>query len=661
MRSQKKLNTVVDNTVFRKLIEHSDEIITLIDKDFNVIYRSLATERITGYHIGEGRHFPVMDLLYKKDRPALAKVFEEISKTLGLSKTITLPLRHFDGHPVWFECKFKNMLQDDDVQAIVCISKDITKQRIINEKLEREQRHLRLLESVIINAKDSILITSAEPQQEPGPKILFVNEAFTAMTGYDLAEVVGQSPRFLQGPKTDANALKRMREAIQQWEPCEITIVNYKKNGEEFWVNLSISPVLDIKGNYTHWIAIQRDITEKKELEDLLHKSTNLAGIGGWNYDLVHRKVYWSPITCEIYEVDSNYQPSLREGIEIYKNPQDWELMQHHINMAVKKGESFDVEMEIITAKKNIKWVRIIGEPEMVGKYCFRVRGSFQDIDVRKKAEILAAEALAQKNHILESIGDGFFAVDKDWVVTYWNSKAEEELKYTKAEMLNHKLGDVFDGFLKSDSYKKYLYALKHDSAVHFEDYYSKLQKWFGISAYPSVDGLSVYFKDITARKVSEKLLIESEKRYSELFQLSPLPQWVFDVKTLKFLDVNAAAIYHYGYTRKEFLGITIKEIRPVEEIPKLEHTLKIAKTKKEFTSQGVFMHRKKNGEMIQVEIQSNLITYKGKQAKIIIINDITERLTYINAIEAQNEKLKEVSWIQSHVFRAPLSRSWGL
>jgi PAS domain S-box-containing protein len=138
--------------------------------------------------------------------------------------------------------------------------------RDITQK-KQEEHHLRLLESVITNTTDAVLITDAEPMDEPGPRIIYVNDAFTKMTGYTADEIIGKTPRILQGPKSDKEELKRLSDAIRNFEPCEVTIVNYKKNGEEFWVDFSVSPVADDKGTYTHFIAIERDVTEHKEIE----------------------------------------------------------------------------------------------------------------------------------------------------------------------------------------------------------------------------------------------------------------------------------------------------------------------------------------------------------------------------------------------------------
>jgi diguanylate cyclase (GGDEF)-like protein/PAS domain S-box-containing protein len=128
---------------------------------------------------------------------------------------------------------------------------------------------LRLLESVAVHARDSIVITQAEPIDLPGPRIIYCNAAFTQATGYSAAEVMGLTPRLLQGPKTDPAARARLRQALAAWEPIEIEMINYRRDGTEFWVELSIVPVANEKGWFTHWVSVQRDITERKDAQEL--------------------------------------------------------------------------------------------------------------------------------------------------------------------------------------------------------------------------------------------------------------------------------------------------------------------------------------------------------------------------------------------------------
>lgn len=155
--------------------------------------------------------------------------------------------------------------------------------------------------------------------------------------------------------------------------------------------------------------------------------------------------------------------------------------------------------------------------------------------------------------------------------------------------------------------------------------------------------------------------LKKSEQRYSDLFHFSPLPMWVYDSKTLKFLDVNDAAIKHYGYSYEEFLGMDITQIRETEEISVLHEKLSEERKSPANINHSEFTHLKKNGERIRVEIRSNSFLFKGLPAKIILVNDVTERNRHIEAVEKQNEILRDIAWTQSHVVRAPLARLMGL
>ena len=112
----------------------------------------------------------------------------------------------------------------------------------------RAETWLLLLESATANALDAVLITEADPIDEPGPRIVYANEAFTRMTGYAHEEVVGKTPRLLQGPETDRSELDRIRAAITNWEPVQAEIVNYRKDGTKFWVELNVVPITDESG-----------------------------------------------------------------------------------------------------------------------------------------------------------------------------------------------------------------------------------------------------------------------------------------------------------------------------------------------------------------------------------------------------------------------------
>ncbi|MEX0882790.1 MAG: PAS domain S-box protein, partial [Cyclobacteriaceae bacterium] len=155
--------------------------------------------------------------------------------------------------------------------------------------------------------------------------------------------------------------------------------------------------------------------------------------------------------------------------------------------------------------------------------------------------------------------------------------------------------------------------------------------------------------------------LEQSEQRYKDLFHLSPLPMWVFEFESLAFLDVNDAAIISYGYSKEEFLSMTIQDIRPKEDLTQLQESLKEETLHYGLRHAGTFRHRKKNGEVIFVEVSTNMILFQGKPSKLVLANDVTMKRAHIKTIEQQNTKLREIAWVQSHIVRAPLARMIGL
>ncbi|WP_425636502.1 response regulator [Algoriphagus yeomjeoni] len=155
--------------------------------------------------------------------------------------------------------------------------------------------------------------------------------------------------------------------------------------------------------------------------------------------------------------------------------------------------------------------------------------------------------------------------------------------------------------------------------------------------------------------------LKESRRKFSDLFQLNPSPIIVYELENLKVLDVNEATLSKYGYSREEFLAMTLFDFRPKEESETLRQSLAGFWVNQDSDFQRITRHIKKNGEIIDVEISPAKVKINNKDAGLVLVNDITDKLKYLRKIEEQNEAFKEIAWIQSHVVRAPLARLLGL
>lgn len=423
------------------------------------------------------------------------------AKKAGLKGAYGVPM-HFKGEPIGVVVLGLNT-EEKQSPVFTSLFEKFTKNfgiEIQRKRLEEE------LNQLFNSAPDVISTAGVDGYWKK------VNPAMVKLLGYTELELLNRPLMEFIYPDDRENSIRQFQqitdgEAVIYFENRYVT-----RSGKIKWLAWTTSSATPEGLVY----CVAKDITEKRELEDLLKKATNLARIGGWEIDLVRGTVYWSDITREIHEVDDEFMPDLDSGLSFYKDGDSKNYITKKIKDAIEKGISWDVELQIVTAKLNERWIRVIGEAEISGNKCVRLYGSFQDIDARKKAEISVTEILEDRNTILESIGDAFFAVDHNWTVTYWNNMAEKVLGKQKQEMLNQNLWDIFVDAVGSESYKNYHVAITTNNAVHFEDYYPPLAKWYEISAYPSVSGLAVYFKDITERKVSDSRL----KQLNESLQL---------------------------------------------------------------------------------------------------------------------------------------------
>ncbi len=507
---------------FRTLIENSDDIIAMLDEDLFPVYRSPSAERITGYTAKNRDDAVKIWDIYPDDRLKIDECLAATKANPGKAIPVTYRLKHKQGHYIWLEGTFTNLIHDPAVKAIVANMRDITKRM-------KEEERLKLLESVITNTNDAVLITEAEPIDEPGPRIVYVNGAFTKMTGYTAEEVIGKTPRILQGPKSDRQELKRLREALRCWQPCEISIINYKKNGEEFWINFAVNPVTDSKGWVTYWVSVERDITLRKNAEIALQESTK--SLEDYMFALNESSII--AVTDSkgiILTVNDNFcKISRYSREELIGNTHRIINSNHHpreffidLWRTISSGKTWRGEIMNKTKDGDYYWVYTTITPFLDhNNKPFQYLAIRFDITEKKMAEQALFHSLNDKKIILESIGDGFFAVDKNWIVTYWNNQAEKILSKRKDEVEGYNLWEVFSTSPDSKSYKKYHYAVETNQVIHFEDYYTPLNKWYEVSAYPSGNGLSVYFKDVTERKVSEirlnKLNEDLQKQTREL------------------------------------------------------------------------------------------------------------------------------------------------
>jgi PAS domain S-box-containing protein len=194
---------------------------------------------------------------------------------------------------------------------MIGVMRDITKQK-------QEEHRLKLLESVVIHTHDSVLITESDSSNTKGLKILYANDVFTKMTGYNAEELIGKCPEQLMASNTNPNDLSKVFEAICNQKPLERETIKYKKDGKQFWINLTLNPVADDTGATTHWICIGHDVTERMNYIMAIEKQNQqLQEIA-----FMQSHVVRAPLTRMMGLIDlvKNYQNSDSEKEELLKH-----------------------------------------------------------------------------------------------------------------------------------------------------------------------------------------------------------------------------------------------------------------------------------------------------------------------------------------------------
>ncbi len=158
------------------------------------------------------------------------------------------------------------------------------------------------------------------------------------------------------------------------------------------------------------------------------------------------------------------------------------------------------------------------------------------------------------------------------------------------------------------------------------------------------------FLNNESLKSITEKALRESYERYKELFENNPSPMWIYNTDNLRIIDVNKTAIYHYGYSRNEFLSMTLKDLRPAEDIPTLVRIL--SENENEIRHTNVVRHKKKDGSIFYVEIKSNVLPFNEQNNyRIVLANDITERLKAEEALKDSEERMRVIIEGTPHLF----------
>ena len=437
-----------------------------------------------------------------------------------------------------------------------------------------------LLESIASNTRDAILLTEAHPIDEPGPRIVYVNEAFSRMTGYALEEIAGRSPRLLQGVETDRAALDEIRGALESHEAVRVELANYRKDGTKFWVEVDISPGYGEDGDHTHWVSVQRDVTERRAREEALRESEErlravLVQHASEMITVLERDGsirYQSPAITDLlgYALEEVVGKSLIS----YIHPEDTERIRSELSSITQTPgvSSSAVETRIRHADGTWRCIEgignnLLGDPQVAG-----VVINSRDITERKEAEEKLQEAEERYRTLVENVPAVVYIdnVDETNSVIYRSPYVSEVLGYDPDEFLSRP--DFWQNILHPEDRERVLAENKrtNETGEPFRIEYRMIHKdghavWIRDEAVliSDEDGnpkfWQGYFTDMTERKEAEDRLREAEVRYRTLVEEVPAVTYVHlqkpgEPSVTSYISPQVETIL--GYSPEEYASV---------------------------------------------------------------------------------------------------------
>lgn len=490
------------------IVNHSTNLFYRHDTNHILTYVSPQAEEFLGCSPEEAKQKWTE---FITDHPINQKGKKHTEKAIETGKTPPphqLQLQKKTGEQIWVRVNEAPVVEDGQTVAIVGSLTDITQQKQYEQQL---QESLERYHYATKATHDAIYDWDIVNDQH------HLGEGFNDIFGHDTIKEyfpLVEYTKFVHPddhPEAQQSLNKTLSDSTQNhWSHT----YRFKISGGEYAHVIENGYIVrNEDGDAVRMIGAIRDVTKQRKLERLLDQAYTMGRIGVWELDLENDELYWSAMTKELHEVEPDFEPDLETAFKFYKEGKSRNIIQEAADKAIEEGIPWDEELHIITGNGNTRWVRTKGEPEMVDGQCRRLYGIFQDIHERKQAQTKMLEALRERKRILERITEAFFAVDDDWTVTYWNSQAEEILGLSRTDVLGHNLWEKFPEAKELKFFQQYKRAFEQQIPVSFEEYYPPLDAWLEVHGYPSSDGLSVFFRDITDRKQDQ---IELERAYNE-------------------------------------------------------------------------------------------------------------------------------------------------
>nr|MBC7613198.1 PAS domain S-box protein [Pseudopedobacter sp.] len=510
------ISTVVDVTErvnaaekYKYLFQNNPAIMIMFDfETLQIVDFNDAALQKYGYSRNEFSSLNLKDLRPLEDVPLLDVMFTDEPTYF---KFLESPIRNQKKNGDIFYVKISSHLLDYENRKCSLVQViDVTQQLLAEENLKKSEENYKQI------FKDN-----------PGPMIIWdfetknivdCNDEALHQYGYTREEFLKLNIFDIR-PQEDIELIKETTKDEKSYGLTHRNIWRHqKKNGELIYVNAT-GHIIDYNDRRSSLVMLI-DMTKQIEAETQVRESekkyrsffeNSMDGILLTNPDGAILGA--NPAACEIFQMTE--LEIIEKGRLGLVDQNDYRLNQllneretngrarSEITMIKKDGTKFEGEIASLMFKDS-------QDKKMTNTIV-------RDITQQKNTEANLKEALLEKNEILESIGDAFFAINREWTVTYWNNQAEKMLGISKKEIIGHYLWNVFPDRFDSEIYIKYHEAMTDQNLIRFENYFEKLQSWYEVSIYPSNSGLSIYLKDISERVAYTKAIEERNIKLREI------------------------------------------------------------------------------------------------------------------------------------------------
>ncbi len=245
-----------------------------------------------------------------------------------------------------------------------------------------------------------------------------VNSGLCRVSGYSREELIGMSHQILIPDQHPSSVWDQMWEAIQTGEVWRAEVCQRAKNGSLFWISITNIPQRNDQDQITGVISLSKDITEEKHAADALRRTRQLldqtgriASVGGWELDIETEELHWTDEVFRIHEIENHQKPDLKDAINFYA-PEVRDTIRKAVQEGIENHQSWDLELPLITAKGNSRWVRAMGEPLIKNGKCQKLTGAFQDITAQHQAKSRLARTESRLSLTIKSTNIGLWEWD---------------------------------------------------------------------------------------------------------------------------------------------------------------------------------------------------------------------------------------------------------